>query len=961
MPYKVYTYLDPYKIDQTDFWNEIKDLPHLCASRTLVNGLASVLPEQIGGLLCPIDEILSFPEIYGRWKDNISLRIQQYGYLTKAFDSLHNSGKIDENFYLALGHNKNQMLDALRLFVELGINASSLHREQANKEQRLFISLLEAIQEKQAEPFRFPDGFDLDSVKTVFSKKSTDELTDLENNYAATNTEVSPTKRAWMNRIIENTSHWNGKAIVIHGIHQFSPIQLRFIVTMEKMGVTVIFLHNYQPEFHEMYSSWNYIYQYFNADVHQDTNITSYITPGQLDNPGHALACTMGLLCNDSVDRSNPIFKKYYDLYKSLQVIQFDNVTEYAGFISNKFDIAREKLAEEGLLASQPFRKQNNTLALRRMDELVYTANKDVDELLQVYYPEYSKSRHFLAYPIGQFFAALYQLWDWEKGQIKIDFSLIRDCVNSGLVGKCTAEELLKSTINLEVMFENCSYCDDFHYRIMEQYLPQYDLIQKALPGSTAYSLKCMSIYHPYKVSRDDILHLMGAIEEINEIAKTLFQADASDETYLEFGTHFQRLEQFIRSKQTALASEEEKDLISQLLVRFDDIHLSSSNMKGTFEDLRNGLYFFLKQKEVEDTDWIVKNFEQIDGDVLRSKSQNRPGSEKCYHFACVSDRDMNQSVNQLLPWPLTAQFIERSYTPIDLQFQVYYATLNERSNFMRYALFYGLYFNQCQTRLSFVRRYGDEVTEVYDPLRLVGIECVPDAVTSTLESHSMLSQMAPQSVTKLNYDRAQMMTMFLCPYRYLNDYVLNPLPLVTGDFLCAQLFENVLVANVWHALSNMNNDMAARKFSTCIRTETNKLRPYFPFWKESDFPDLIKKAETYFVNKIGARSRATGSTIQVYSESHMKMRQDFGVAKYYIDPSEQEPKNPYQAFEALSAWEDGKKVYSLHKVPKSAAAALTHDTLDYLNLSTEPIAIASDWCTYCNNKGMCLVSYQLE
>ena len=46
MAYKIYTYADPYRIRETDFWNgdvdHIKDYPQLCASRTLVNGLISV-------------------------------------------------------------------------------------------------------------------------------------------------------------------------------------------------------------------------------------------------------------------------------------------------------------------------------------------------------------------------------------------------------------------------------------------------------------------------------------------------------------------------------------------------------------------------------------------------------------------------------------------------------------------------------------------------------------------------------------------------------------------------------------------------------------------------------------------------------------------------------------------------------------------------------------------------------
>lgn len=63
MAYKIYTYADPYRIRETDFWNgnvdHIKDYPQLCASRTLVNGLISVMREDIESLICPLDDIVN--------------------------------------------------------------------------------------------------------------------------------------------------------------------------------------------------------------------------------------------------------------------------------------------------------------------------------------------------------------------------------------------------------------------------------------------------------------------------------------------------------------------------------------------------------------------------------------------------------------------------------------------------------------------------------------------------------------------------------------------------------------------------------------------------------------------------------------------------------------------------------------------------------------------------------------
>ena len=144
------------------------------------------------------------------------------------------------------------------------------------------------------------------------------------------------------------------------------------------------------------------------------------------------------------------------------------------------------------------------------------------------------------------------------------------------------------------------------------------------------------------------------------------------------------------------------------------------------------------------------------------------------YHFACVSDRDMNQSVNDLLPWPLSDRFIETAYTPIDLQFQVYYAALCERSAFLRYCLFYGLYYNQCDSCISYVRQYGDECTEEYNLLRLLGVGEQEISLAAQQDDNALVTFLQGKQVTSMPYDCYQIMDMFLCPYKYLFDYVLN-------------------------------------------------------------------------------------------------------------------------------------------------------------------------------------------
>lgn len=95
---------------------------------------------------------------------------------------------------------------------------------------------------------------------------------------------------------------------------------------------------------------------------------------------------------------------------------------------------------------------------------------------------------------------------------------------------------------------------------------------------------------------------------------------------------------------------EDFKDIVVRVLARLNEV--SSIEASASFECLRETMQLYLKQVPVEGkgANWIVRNFEQIDGDVLRN---NALESEKIYHFACLSDQDMSITHKDEFPWPL--------------------------------------------------------------------------------------------------------------------------------------------------------------------------------------------------------------------------------------------------------------------------------------------------------------------
>ena len=958
MPYKIYTYEDPYRLDETDFWDEIASLPHFCVARTLVNGLKDVMQKNIEGLICPLDDLINREEIYSEWTDNISRRVHQYGTLTAWFKQLLKKGTIDENFYLALCQNQTYFLDAIRLFIELGITSSSFDSKIGNREQRLFVYSLREME--QRELFRFPAMPSKDNLKATMIELAKNELAD----YCKRSGKECEDK-GWYEQAIQTTIRQDLKAIVVHGVHQFSPVQLRLLTEMEKMGITVIFLFNYQKRFSKIYSSWRDIYNCFDVAIHHDSKVQEYCM-ASMPNRSNALAFALGGLCEGQYKTGDNQFRKWYQLYKDIPFLEFANITEYAHFVSIHFDDAQERYRTSKSVMERGMNSINHALVLRFMNEQVYTANRDVHTLLKIYYPEYAHDRHFLSYPIGQFFSAIYRLWDYEHGEILIDIPALKECLSSNVLSADRGERLLRSFYNLEILFENISTYSEFQKVFATDYLENYEKIAKSSKADACFPLRQISIYNKYKVRKQDVQILIKAIEELNSIATYLFAQDKSREDFISFGQHFHNLEDFLKRRELTLATEEERALISALQLRLDKIKPSQSTFSGTFRDLREGLYFYLKQKQDEDSvDWIVKNFEQIDGDILQSKSQfeydvkHGQDIRKTYHFACLSDRDMNRSVNDLLPWPLTEDYLREAYAPVDLQYQVYYTALCERSGFLRYALFYGLCFNYCKVRLSYVKQYDNEITEPYAILSLLGFEPKEgfiDTLREPLEAHTSVK---PADIQNVKYDRYQMMDMFLCPYRYFLDYVVSDAPIIHGQFLYQKYYENVLVEAVWKQISQQPLDAARKALDDRIRAESRKLRPFFPFWKDTEIYDLEMRSRNYLLHDIIGKSK--GNTVMAYAPSHMTMRRLFGKAWFSADLSESVPVNPYPTFEKIASVRYGKKEYSLHKLPKPEnkqfTSALCADTKAFLTQSSadDAKAISAEWCTYCVHRGNCM------
>ncbi len=163
-----------------------------------------------------------------------------------------------------------------------------------------------------------------------------------------------------------------------------------------------------------------------------------------------------------------------------------------------------------------------------------------------------------------------------------------------------------------------------------------------------------------------------------------------------------------------------------------------------------------------------------------------------------------------------------------------------------------------------------------------------------------------------------------------------------------------------------MRRPEALKGLGRVVEQESAALEPYFPFWKDTELLDLKRRAGNYLEHQVINNGR--GPVVEPLNASHMRIREQFGAAKFVVDVSEAERRNPYDSFDALAVRRDSAKEYSLHRIPESnvpqyqqqLAQALQEETKRYINQTAgkDKAAIPADWCNYCPHRGACMESY---
>lgn len=823
MPFSIYTYSNPYEINKELYWDSIKNYPHFCVSQTMANGMMGTYEEMTAGKVSTVENLVK--GLFAYWESS-ECKIKQYTVIDEAINRLEiadNAEKIKQS----LRFNRKQLSNSLRILCELDMSIEEMRTDLMTEEQRHLVGIYRIIRESD-----FLQAF---NIKRHFSEA-----------------EIENAIREGMKLERENAdiSGVDVDIIVIHGVHQFSPMILQTIELVAKYK-RVILLFNYQQQYKNVYQTWIDVYSAFDLPV--KSQFTNEFRPNPLLGNSYSGNLLADRMANLIEGRPEEIKEEC-----PFEIIEFDNNTEFASYVARVFEDALK-------------RQERDTEAKRStlyyMQEQFYAANNSVNNILKIYYPGQFGERHFLTYPIGHFFLSITNMWNADEGGIWIEnMNDIVECLNSGFIKEDTPGKLysiFNRTKEFFVRAETIEQITDLLGKLKKR-------ISKAEKDDNEKRIGSRLVY--FDATADEIDTLIAALEQLDQITK-LFYEDFED-TENNFKRFYRRIKEFLATRilEAEDLEDEFRDVVKRVLIRLEEV--DNIDATGSFDVLKETMAYYLKQESEKgiSANWIVRDFEQIDGDILKSRKQNK---DIVYHFACLSDNDMNVTNRDRFPWPLDVTFFEVAQDPIDWKYQVYVKSRREYKNFKRYALIYGLQFNRVKFKLSFVKNVDDKENEMFYLMKILEAKKVYPEDKPAEKLPEVIRYLRLDIDSTNNYGQFDFYRYRICKYRFLLESTIEKRAIFRDHFLLLKYLE-ILLENA--ARKTLQGQISTEDILLAtLNDEYKKLERKFEFVKDmhTERMDIITNAKNYLQKSV-LKNSTTFPMISAIDDIYMKKREEF-------------------------------------------------------------------------------------
>ena len=827
---RIFTYPDPFEINANqELWDIITKHPHFCASDTLLQGLGIEYKRTSFGLLRTIKSLVN--KVLGDYVNNPRNDVQMFLDVSNCIRNLPD-GEMKNAFRFNIAN----VVDSIKFLIMLECDADKFSGN-ISEEQKVLLDIYKTIINMPCvEPFN--DLKNMDKRKIIeLAKLTINEeieyicnrdlntakrlgirlpIATLQDGYNAIEKIIADLKRKsqetpdfdldaisydddlktaeHIRGLINDTNDDMFSKIIVHGVHKITPEMYFLFNLLEKNGIEVIFLINYAQNLPNTYQTWREVYSWCDTKFEYLSDVDLASRKGNL-----------GLSIAKIIEGKKTNLKPKED------VTVFSNLTSFTD---------RE--------VRQTFKKAGEQLSKMKI-QYYAVSGRTSNEILKIHFPKQFNEKPFLSYPIGQFILGVYQMWDFEKKTLCLDDKSLCECAVSNIY-TCPIN-MFSLVNNIKLYFSDCETIEEYFDRIKVL----SDSIKIVNSNNKFKSLEKLSFFN---IKLGDLDEFKNFLVFINDTAKRLFRE--SDNT-IDFGKHFSTLIEIVSTPALKghTLSKTEKDLIDEITKKLSQC--SDGEILGNIEDVKEALAFYLSVKNKGDTsNWIVRDFEQIDGAVLLS----RKTKAKYYHFALLSNAHMTNQDDDVLSWPLTNEMFT-SYTEINSAIPVVTAGLLERRNFLKFSLFYGTFFTKKKIKLSYIEEENGLEQVPYYLLKILGMEMNPykeNEYTPFIDGNDEQANSNPFSVMKVDEESKEIFS--ICPFKFMQNSVMKAPIEYSNEYHIKYFVSHFMYSYVKSVLSVKDLKTSNRsKTEKKIRDEFMNLRRLFPFWDEVVFVDIENKA----------------------------------------------------------------------------------------------------------------------
>lgn len=817
-------------------WDEIKGIPHLCASEVLVQGLEKHYGREKFDCIGTIDGFMN--NLFPDWLSDKNKEIARYQIIVDLLNEVEVENYNEEKVIESFKKNPKGLMEAVRYLMETETpirdeNGKHEFKGVGNGEttliEQVFINkivnkLLERrdisfgsvntewdswvpewdTKKNMARPMLDAfKGIVLDEVRKLYRIEKGEELSGRirEQNENAINwfkdyrnrtdnQQIKTIAQVFDKYIIDSNVKTPNK-VVVHGLFRMEPIHLKMFEVLEEKNIEVILLNCYNPEYRRVYSSWDALYRmllqmpkpYKISEIKVGKEMESSFRPSQV---GKAY----GALLEGRDYQTNQIAKDNIecDFYEYSSTIQFINQ------VSTVFDNAKKSVELEGT-------NIDNTKIISGMNEQFYgVIGTELNDIFTIFYPELFEKKSFMSYPAGQFIYYMHDMWDKEEKQLRLNHKGLVECLN---MFDDTASDMYENTrvyIGLERNKEGI-LIDDVINGVKEL----KNKIEKTIEN-TNIPIKKHSIRHfGYCMEPQKYESLINALNILDEFSQTLFneiKGEGIDEYYLKL---LSKIGDFNKYKNWKSFNKQEQELADKIKYRLDET-VNMGKVKD-IKSIKDSIDFYLGENKGKNINWLVRDFDQIEGDLLLFGNEYKLAfsNAEYMHYALVSNENMLKERKSAMPWPLTENSINNKGIAQILEL------VREQDQSYRACMFFqGLYYlrpysrkHKVKVKISYVvnnvnlndtETKHEEYFVIKELRNLMGKRKFNVISDIDLEVDNTFKPIvSPISIESNRFSEKSLIS--LCPYKYFYSEALGIEPdiYINNDFQVKKLYQEYI------------------------------------------------------------------------------------------------------------------------------------------------------------------------